>query len=206
MTTVLLVHGGLWDGMDAERFWERPRILDGLRDRGFGVVAPDRLPRPASWEADVDHVLTGLPEEPVVVVGGSNGCSVAALLTLRRPESIRALVLAWPATTGDATADARTREGLRVAGATVSTVDTLLAGETLRGVSDAELAGLALPVGVLPSVPDNPFHRRGTADAVLSLVTGAVELIGCPEPPRPEFAGHLPGFLASVGRFVATLG
>jgi hypothetical protein len=41
-------------------------------------------------------------------------------------------------------------------------------------------------VAVLPS-PANPFHQRDTADALLRLVPGAVELPATPEPPRPDF-------------------
>jgi pimeloyl-ACP methyl ester carboxylesterase len=165
MTTLLLVHGGLWEDMDADQFWTRPGIAAGLRDRGFRVLAPDRLPRPTSWASDVDHILAALPDEPMVLVGDSNGCSVAALLTLHRPESVRALLLAWPATAGDARVDAWTRERMRDAGASVATVDALLAGGLLRGVSDVDLAGLPVLVGVLPSVPDNPFHQRRTVDS-----------------------------------------
>jgi pimeloyl-ACP methyl ester carboxylesterase len=203
--TLLLVHGGLWEDMDADRFWVRPGIVDGLRRRGFGVLAPDRPYRPAGWEADVDHVLAALPDEPVVVVAGSNGCSVGVGLTLRRPESVRGLVLAWPATAGDAGVDTWTRDGLRAAGANTATVTALLSGDTLRGVSDVDLAAMAVPLAVLPSAPHNPLHQRRTVDALLRLVPGAVELAGGPEPPRPEFAGCLPGFLRSVASFVETL-
>jgi len=35
MTTLLLVHGGLWEaGMDADRFWGQPGIVAGLKKRG----------------------------------------------------------------------------------------------------------------------------------------------------------------------------
>ena len=32
--TVVLVHGGLWEDMDAERFWVRPGIVAALEARG----------------------------------------------------------------------------------------------------------------------------------------------------------------------------
>lgn len=198
MPTAFLVHGGLWEEMDARRFWVRPGVVAGLRERGWTVIAPDRLARPESWTADADHLAGALPDRPVAVIAGSNGCSAAVRLALSRPESVRGLLLAWPATPGDSPAPAR----LLTAGASPSTVDELLAGETLRGVSDVELRRLPPPVGVLPSVPDNPFHQRRTVDALLRLVPGSVELAGGPEPPRPDFAAHLPGFLATVDRFL----
>ena len=34
----------------------------------------------------------------------------------------------------------------------------------MRDVADADLAALDLPVGVLPSVPEDPFHQRRTVD------------------------------------------
>jgi pimeloyl-ACP methyl ester carboxylesterase len=205
MTTVLLVHGGLWEDMDADRFWVRPGVVAGLRGRGLVVLAPDRMVKARSWAAEVDHIAAGLPDGPLVVVAGSNGCSVAALLALRLPGKVRGLVLAWPATARDARVDAWTREGMRAAGAGAATCDALLAGATVRGLSDVDLAGIAVPVGVLPSEPDNPFHQRRTVDALLRLVPRAVELAGCPEPPRPEFPDHLPAFLATVERFAATV-
>lgn len=40
MTTLLLVHGGLWEeGMGAERFWRQPGIVAGLEKRGFRGTA-----------------------------------------------------------------------------------------------------------------------------------------------------------------------
>lgn len=203
MTQMLLVHGGLWEDTDADRFWVRPGIVAGLRDRGYTVLAPDRLPRPQTWAADVDHVAAGLPDGPVVVVGGSNGCSVAALLAATRPASVRALVLAWPATAGDPRVDGWTRGQLSAQGAAPATVDALLTGDLLRGVSDVDLAGLTIPVAVLPGPGvGDPFHRRHTVDRLLARIPCAVELPACPESPRPEFPGHLDAFLAAVTGFV----
>jgi hypothetical protein len=43
MTTLLLIHGELWEeGMDAERFWRRPGIVARLKRAGFAVLAPGR--------------------------------------------------------------------------------------------------------------------------------------------------------------------
>lgn len=207
MTTMLLVPGGLWEDMDARRFWVRPGVVAGLRDRGCTVLAPDRLRRARTWAAEVDHLASGLPDGPVVVVAGSNGCSVAALLAVTRPESVRALVLAWPATAGDSRVDGWHREQMLAHGADPGTVDGLLAGGTLRGVSDADLAAVTAPVGVVPTTSgggiDNPFHQGHTVDALLALVPGATRLPGCPEPPRPEFPAHLDAFLSTVTGFTA---
>ena len=50
---MVLVHGGLWEDMDAERFWVRPGVMRGLAAAGVEVSAPNRLPRPDSWAAEV---------------------------------------------------------------------------------------------------------------------------------------------------------
>ena len=183
---ILLVHGGLWEDMNADRFWIRPGVVAGL-ERNFRVLAPDRQRMP-DWHAEARQLAAVLPPEPVPVVAGSNGCSAAVRLALALPERVSRLVLAWPATAGDPTVDARARADLAAAGASAEMVRDLLAGETLRGVADRELAALAMPVGVVPSVPDNPEHQRRTVDALLRTVPGAVELPGCPESPRPGFS------------------
>ncbi|OKJ06761.1 alpha/beta fold hydrolase [Kitasatospora sp. CB01950] len=192
---LVLVHGGLWDEeMDAERFWGRTGVVAGLRGEGLDVLAPDRLMRAGSWAAEAEHLAARLPDGPVVLVGGSNGCSAAVRLALAVPERVRGLVLAWPATAGDP----------RVDGRAPTEAAPLLAGGVLRGVADEELAGLRLPVAVLPSVPENPVHQRHTADALLGLVPGAVELPGCPEPPHPLFRPE--GLVAALAGFAAAVG
>jgi len=79
MPTLLLIHGGLWEDIDADAFWRRPGIVAGFERLGFTVVAPDRLRRPPSWTADAEHVLAAIPSEareagPVIMVAGSFGC------------------------------------------------------------------------------------------------------------------------------------
>jgi pimeloyl-ACP methyl ester carboxylesterase len=216
MATFLLIHGGLWeDGMDAERFWGAPGIAGGLRDLGFEVVMPNRRPRAPSWAGETDDLIAAVPllrdggnagaaGRPVTVLAGSNGCSVAARLAVALPGLIDRLLLAWPATAGDEQVDARLRGDLARRGAAPEVIDVLLAGQTLRGVADADLAALDLPVGVLPSVPEDPFHQRHTVDALLRLAARGTELPGCPEPPRPDFPAHLEGFLARVAAFAAS--
>ncbi|HEY8474772.1 MAG TPA: alpha/beta hydrolase [Natronosporangium sp.] len=201
MSALLLIHGGLWEDMDADRFWHRPGIVTALRDRGVDAIAPDRPRHPSSWAAEVDQLAASLPDRPVTVLGASNSCTVAVRLAMNHPERVARLVLAWPATAGDQAVDARFRAWLTGRGASAEVVDGLLAGETLRGVADEELAGLTVPVGVLPSAPENSFHRRATVDALLRLIPQAVELPGCPEPPRPEFPPHLDKLAATLAEF-----
>jgi pimeloyl-ACP methyl ester carboxylesterase len=188
---ILLIHGGLWEPMDAERFWVRPGVVEGLTERGYTVIAPDRLPYAPSWAAEVEHLMKAIPAGKLVVVGGSNGCSVAARLAMENPDRVERLILAWPATNGDPDVDSATAEHLREQGATQEVVNALMEGETIRGVRDAQLA--ALNISVLGSRPENRIHQRWTVDALLKA--GAVELEGCPEPPRPEFAAYRERFI-----------
>lgn len=204
MTTFLLVHGGLWeDGMDAGRFWHEPGIAAGLLRRGFEVLTPERLPRAPDWTAEAAHLAAALPARPVTVLAGSNGCSAAARLAADFPGTVSRLLLAWPATAGDPAIDERDRARLAGLGASAPVIGALLAGQTLRGLTDGELSTLAMPAGVLPSLPDNPVHQRHTADALLRLLPGATRLPGCPEAPRPEFPPHLDQLLDAVAAFAA---
>lgn len=200
----MLIHGGLWQEMDADGSWTRPGVVAGLRAHGHVVLAPNRLRRPPDWAAEVDYLLPLLPDRPLMVVAGSNGCSVAARLALADPERVERLLLAWPATAGDAESNRRAREHLASLGAPEATIEALLGGETLRGVRDEELAGLRLRVGVLPSMPSNVSHQRRTIDALLRLLPSAEELPACAETPHPAFAQYLPGMLATVHEFAAS--
>lgn len=151
--SVVLVHGGLWDAMDAEAFWGTTGITGGLTSAGLTILAPDRPRRPSGW--DVERAALGEllanHHEPLTIVGASNGCTVAVLLALNFPHLADHLLLAWPATAGDPALDARTRTGLIERGCPPDAADALLAGETLRGVTQADLARLATdavdPVG-----------------------------------------------------------
>ncbi|MFE2752872.1 alpha/beta fold hydrolase [Actinosynnema sp. NPDC059335] len=198
---ILLVHGGLGDGMNADRFWTLPGISPALREEGFRVLAPDRPRRPPHWAAEAEHLAAVLPRHPVTVVAGSNGCSAAVRLALAFPHLVEGLLLAWPATAGDAAVDFRARADLASLGASDQDIRALLDGQTLRGVTDDELAGLAMQTGVLPSNPGNRAHQRRTVDALLRLVPDSEELPGCPEPPDPGFAAHLDRFLATITEF-----
>jgi pimeloyl-ACP methyl ester carboxylesterase len=199
MTTLLLVHGGLWEeGMNADRFWRQPGIVAGLEQRGFDVLAPDRRYRAPDWSAEASHLAAALPGLPVTVVAGSNGCSAAARLALDFPGTVASLILAWPATANDPAVDAHDRAHLAGLGAPDQVISTLLGGQTLRGLTDKELAGLPVPVGVVPSALVNPFHQRHTVDAVLGLLPEAALWPACPESPRPEFPPYLESFISAV--------
>ena len=202
MASLFLVHGGLWDSMDAEHFWRTPGIVAGLESHGLTVLAPDRPRLPNGWDQEVEELGALLPSEPVTDVGASNGCTVAARLAMAYPRVVERLVLAWPATGGDTLVDIRTQTGLLDRGASATLVKDLLRAETLRGVKDSELAGLQIPVAVLPSVPENPSHQRKTVDALLTLIPGSRELPGCPEPPTPDFPPHRDDLVATLASFV----
>jgi pimeloyl-ACP methyl ester carboxylesterase len=205
MPTLLLIHGGLWEDIGADWFWRRPGIVAGFERLGFTVVAPDRLRRPASWPADAERVLAAVPgDEPVTVVGGSFGCSVAVRLALDSPGRVSRMVLAWPASLSDQFAAIRIRASLARLGARAPVLNALLGGETLPSATDAELGTIAVPAGVIPAVPPDPFHPRGTVDSLLRLLPSATELPGCPEAPRPEFPPHLESFLAAVAGFAGS--
>jgi pimeloyl-ACP methyl ester carboxylesterase len=191
---VVLVHGGLYEDMDARRFWERPGIAGGLRDAGLAVIAPDRTPRPADWREEAAH-LAALVPRPAAVVAGSNGCSAAVRLAVDHPDAVARLVLCWPATCGDPAVDAPARRALQARGVPPAAIEALLAGETLRGVADRELAALGIPVTILPSLPTNIFHQRRTAAALCALIPRAVLGDGFTESPRPDFPAQRRAFV-----------
>jgi pimeloyl-ACP methyl ester carboxylesterase len=204
VSAVLLIHGGLWDNMDAAAFWGRPGIVRGLQRHGLEALAPDRPRRPPSWHSEVEDLGAALPDGQVIVVAGSNGCSVAARLALAMPERVHGLLLAWPATAGDRDVDVQTRLAMSDLGASSQVIDVLLGGGSLRGVTDAELSTISPRVGVLPSLPENRARQRKTVDALLRVIPHAAELPGCPEPPSPDFPPHAASFVDAVATFALT--
>ena len=97
-------------------------------------------------------------------------------MALQHPSTVLRLVLLWPATAGDPQVDQDVPAHAR----------HLLAGETVRGVIDAELATLSVPVAVMPSEPENSFHQRSTAERLVSLIPRSILIEpGFPESPRP---------------------
>jgi pimeloyl-ACP methyl ester carboxylesterase len=210
MATLLLIHGGLWEDIGADWFWGRPGVSAGLERLGFTVVAPDRLRQAPSWADEAAHVASAvrgavsaaLPAGPVTVIGGSFGCAVAARLALEFPALVGRMLLAWPAALSDQFLASRFRAELARQGAPHRVLDSLLGTGTLPSAPDEELSAISIPVGVLPAVPADPVHSRGTVDALLRLLPDVTELPGCPEAPRPEFAAHLDAFLTAVAGFV----
>lgn len=207
--SVFLVHGGLWEAMDAEAFWGTTGITDGLSTAlapdGMEVLAPDRPQQASAWDVEVAALGEQLAKRPgpVRIVGASNGCTVAVLLALRFPELVDRLLLAWPATGDDAAANERAHAGMVKRGCPPAAADELLAGGILRGVTDEQVASLTrIRVAVLPSVPENPSHQRKTVDALLRSIRGSRELAGCPEPPTPAFRKNDPPYLDQLLRTI----
>jgi pimeloyl-ACP methyl ester carboxylesterase len=200
---LLLVHGGLWEDIGAADFWARPGVLAGLADRGHQILAPDRPYRAPSWSAEADALAALLPASgPVRVLAGSNGCSAALRLVLRQPDRFERLILAWPATAGDPEVDERQRSAFTELGASTKVADELLSGQTLRGVTDAELGASTIPVAVIPSAVDGKIHQWRTVEALCRLIPGAVRLPAFPKAPRPSFPDHLADFLTAVDGFL----
>jgi hypothetical protein len=192
---VVLVHGGLAEEMDADRFWGRSGITAGLRAAGFAVTAPDRDTAPPSWTAAAAELAGHVAElgPRASIVAGSNGVSVAVRLAVDAPHLVGRLALLWPATAGDPAVDGR----VPPAGG------HLLDGETLRGVLDAELRGLQVPTALLASDPPNPVHQASTVTRLVELIPGAVRSpIDLPESPRPQFAGRLDELLGALVPFL----
>ncbi|HIV56965.1 MAG TPA: alpha/beta hydrolase [Candidatus Stackebrandtia faecavium] len=166
---ILMIHGGLWENVDAEQFWHRPGIASALHDAGHTVLTPDRLTRPTNWRADTDHVAAFLPTTPCALIGASNGCTIAARLAALHPHVVTSLLLAWPATCGDEERDAKFRAYLQQEGAAPDTVADLVNGQTLRGVADAALKELGMPVSVMAAPETSPAHQPHTAHRLAAL-------------------------------------
>jgi pimeloyl-ACP methyl ester carboxylesterase len=188
-TGVLLIHGGLFEAIGPEEFWHEPGIITGLEIAGFQVVAPRRVIVPSSWSDEVEHLLASIPSLPSrwSLVAGSNGCSVAVRMAIDHAELVARLVLCSPVTAGDPEVDKLEQAPVE-----------MLRGETLRGVSDAELARMSVPVTIIPSHPPNKYHQAATVHRLLFLIPGAVSARAFPESPRTDFGEQR-------GEFVETL-
>ena len=205
--SVLLVHGGLWEDVTADWFWRRTGVIDGLERRGLTVTAPDRLRRAPDWPAEAEHLAdvvrdSGLAGPMLTVLAGSFGCAAAVRLAIDFPGLAGRLVLAWPASVADQFTAIRIRAGLSRQGANGKTADALLGTGTLPSAMDKELRALTVPTGIVPAVPPTPLHPRSAVGTLLRLLPAAVELPGCPEAPRPEFASDRDAFLDSLTAFI----
>lgn len=200
---VVLVHGGLYEDMTPDEFWAQPGVLRALADANSEFIAPQRPPQPRSWGEESQWLLEAIDEAgfgEVALVGASHGCSAAARLAIDHPDRVARLLLAWPATAGDQVLDdlARIIIGDQM-GAEVA--DRLLAGETLRGVTDDELGSLAMPLVVFPSMPANHAHQRETVMALLRAQPSGFIAGGSPEPLDDQFPEFRDTFIHLVTEF-----
>ena len=175
--TLVLVHG--LGGSAANWLALAPLLLPGRR-----VLVPelpghggsDPLPAAASLNAYADRIA-GLLDEPAAIVGHSLGGAVALRLAIRRPELVRALVLAGAA--GISSGKRRARYGLTVTGllkpgrkiaphrrrvARSALLKTLVFGRW--GASDPP----ALPENVAEAFLSGPARHTDTVSAAKALV------------------------------------
>lgn len=200
---IVLVHGGLYESMTPEEFWESSGVLGELRAQHLSHLAPQRPAQPRSWDEEAEALLAAIDDagfEQVALVAASNGCSAATRLAVTYPDRVARLMLAWPATPGDSVVD----EVMRVIitdEADSTAADALLAGDTLRGVSDVELSTLTMPVVVYPPLIENQAHQRRTLMSILSTVPGSFMAGGGPDPTDADFSEHLAAFVNMVVEF-----
>ena len=182
--TLVLVHG--LGGSAANWLALAPLLLPGRRvlvPELAGHGGSDPLPAAASLNAYADRIA-GLLDEPAAIVGHSLGGAVALRLAIRRPELVRALVLAGAA--GISSGKRRARYGLTVTGllkparkiapyrrrvARSALLKTLVFGRW--GASDPP----ALPEDVAEAFLSGPARHTDTVSAVRALVR---------DDPRPD--------------------
>src|SRR6266545_255454 len=92
-----------------------------LAEAGYRVIVYDRRNCGASgiaiegesendvWAEDLHELLSGLDALPAYIGGSSSGCRLAMILTLRRPEDVRGLLL-WRVTGGAYAAERLTNQ------------------------------------------------------------------------------------------------
>ena len=200
---IVLVHGGLYEGMTSTEFWRETGVLGALGSKHLTHLAPQRPERPRSWGEEVATLLAAIDEagyDKVALVGASNGCSTATRLALDYPDRVSRLMLAWPATAGEQVVDDLLRVIISDEASPLA-ADALLSGETLRGVSNVELGSLDLPVVVYPSLMENQIHQRSTLMGLLSTINNAFMVQGSPEPPDADFPEFLDAFVTMVEEF-----
>jgi len=200
---IVLVHGGLYEEMTSQEFWKATGVLGELRARHLAFIAPQRPEKPRSWAEEADALLSQIDDaghQRVALIGASNGCSAAVRLALDQPDRVGRLMLAWPATAGEAVIDEVMRVVITDA-ADADAAHNLLEGETIRGVSDAELSSLDIPVVVYPSLVEDQAHQRRTLMGILAAVEGSFMVAGSPDPYSPDFAPHVDAFVTIVEEF-----
>jgi pimeloyl-ACP methyl ester carboxylesterase len=197
---LLLVHGGLYDDMTADAFWTASGVTPALDRRIVSYAAADRPVRPTDWSEEADALAGHLAEldwPRAAVVAGSDGCSAAARLAIERPELVARLVFAWPATANDPVADALAAAVIEELGPSDAR-GAFLSGQTLRGVTDAELASIACDTVVWPAVPENQLHQSRTVNALLGVLRRPILSGGSPEPTHPAFASFRDAFVSML--------
>jgi len=60
MFPVVLVHGGLYEGMTSREFWADTGVLGGLKARHLTVLAPQRPTQPQSWAEEAQSLLEAI--------------------------------------------------------------------------------------------------------------------------------------------------
>ncbi len=188
---LLLVHGGLYDDMTAVVFWTISGVTPALDRHIVSYEARDRPDAPADWIDEADalvEIIESKGWEQVAIVAASNGCSAALRLAVDRPDLVGRLVLAWPATAGDVVSDTLARAQIDELGPD-GAADALLAGETVRGLTDAEIASIGVDTVIWPSVPENQFHQATTVTSLVGLLRRPLLMGGSPDPTHTSFEG-----------------
>ncbi len=197
---VVLVHGGLFEHTTPMSYWTDAGVTEALAATTTRFIAPKRPAKPSSWEEERDVLLAAIDKagfDQVALVGASKGCSAAARLAVDHPDRVSRLMLAWPATAGDQVLDDLSRIVIEdLAGPDVA--DNLLAGDTIHGVSDAELSTLPMPLVVVPSIPASHAHQRDTATKLVEVHPDSYLAGGTPDPLDRQFGDHLDDFIRLV--------
>lgn len=197
---LLLVHGGLYDDTTALGFWTLSGVTGRLDRHIVDYEARDRPDQPANWN-DEAAALAAITESKgwtqVAVVAASNGCSAALRLAADRPGLVRRLVLAWPATAGDVVSDELIRTQIIELGPD-GAAEALLSGETIRGMTDAEIESIGGEVVLWPSVPENQFHQASTVVRLTEILERPLLMAGSPDPTHPEFGRFLDAFVSML--------
>lgn len=197
---VVLVHGGLYEDMTPLKYWIDTGVTEALAAASTRFIAPKRPDTPESWEEESDVLLAAIDKagfEKVALIGASHGCSAAARLAVDHPDRVARLMLAWPATAGDQVLDDLARIVIEDQ-TNVEAANALLAGETIRGVTDAEIASLDIPFVVFPSIPASHAHQRETATKLMQAQPEGHLAGGTPDPLDKQFAEHIDEFLRLV--------
>ncbi len=186
--------------MTAVMFWTASGVTPALDHHRVSHAAENRPDAPASWNEEASalaDIVQANGWSQAAVVAASNGCSAALRLAIDRPDLVARLVLAWPATAAEIVSDtlARTQiDELGPAGAS----DALLAGATIRGVSDAEIASIDVDTVIWPSMPENQLHQGSTVTALVGLLQRPLLMGGSPDPGHKQFPGFLDAFVSML--------